>query len=846
MADQHNLTRDEAEQRARLLRVASYHVHLDLADSQTAATFRSVTEVRFTCTEPGASTFIEIAAQRIASATLNGEAIDTTGWTPVDGLPLKNLPAEAVLVVEAEIPYSTSGRGLTRAIDPADGYCYLHTSFEPADAQHVFACFDQPDLKAEITWSAKVPVDWKAISNTKQAGEEIDGRYKTVSFEPSPKMSTYITVLCTGPYYEVRDRHDGVDLGIFCTASLAKYVPSDEIFLLTKQCLDFFNGEFALRYPLDKYDHVFTPGFSAGAMENLGCVVYAEQFFIHRSAITDAERIRLAYVLAHEMAHMWFGDMVTMKWWDDLWLNESFATWAGYTAVERATRFSDAWTAFVAQKDAAFQVDQLPSTHPVNAEAPDVATAMSNFDAITYPKGASVIKQLVAYVGEDNFRNGLRQYFVEHAWSNTTFADLLRHVGNASGRDLRNFAAEWLDTAQVNTLTPEVSVADGRYTSVAIRQTAPADHPTLRTHRLAVGCYSLVNGKLVRTKRVELEVSGEMTEVTALTGQPVADLLLVNDDDLTYAKNGFDPDSMAVLVDHLGDFEEPMPRALCYRAAAHLLRDGVMPARQYVAMAVNALPKESDVTILAVVYGKATGALNMYADPAWAPTGWAMLAEGAYKSLLAADPVSGQQLAFARAYIAASTTDTDFARLTDWLADRNVPEGLPVDQDLRWQIMGVLAAFGRVDAAQIEAELARDRNTVTENAAAAALAARPTASAKAAAFAELTSAEDMPVLRQRAVNASLYHWTQIELTEPQRDAYFDTLDTVWNLRPTGQAFEYAASAYPYLQVSEATVARAQEWLAGDGHHPMARKCVSDGLDLTQRALRGRQTDTAAG
>jgi aminopeptidase N len=857
--DSHNLTRDEAQARARLLDVQSYRVHLDLADSHTAATFRSVSEVRFDCREPGASTFIEIAAERINSATINGEAIDTSGWTQAAGLPLTDLPARAVLVVDADIAFSASGRGLTRAIDPADGNCYLHTSFEPADAQHTFACFDQPDLKAEITWSATVPADWKVVANTKAAGVDEHGDTKTVTFDPSPKMSTYISALCAGPFYEIRDSHDGIDIGIFTTASLAKYVEAEEIFLLTKQCLDFFHREFAMRYPLDKYDHVFAPGFSAGAMENLGCVVYAEQYFIHRSAITDVERMRLAYVLAHEMAHMWFGDIVTMRWWDDLWLNESFATWAGYTAVERSTRFTAAWTSFVEQKDAAYKADQLPSTHPVCADAPDVATAMSNFDAITYPKGASVIKQLVAYVGEDNFRTGLQAYFVEHAYGNTTFADLLRHVGSASGRDLRNFAAEWLDTPQVNTLTPDVALADdGSYSSVVIRQTAPAGYPTLRSHRLVVGCYNLVDDdpaaaldggegpRLVRTERVELEVSGEATEVTALKGKPAAALLLVNDEDLSYAKNGFDPGSMATLVRHLGDFVEAMPRALCYRATAHLLRDGVLPARQYVQMVANALGRETDVIIIHTSTEKAVGALEMFADPAWAPHGWRRLADAAYSALQAADPLSGRQLAFARAYITAANDDTDFDRLSDWLGGRNLPEGLTLDEALRWSIVSVLAAFGKVGPAEIDEELARDRNSQTEDLAAAAQAMVPTPQAKAAAWAMLTGEEDPPILRQRAVSAVLHHRAALAASQAQRDDYFATLDQIWQRRATGQAIEYTYSAFPGLQVDEATVAAAENWLAGEGHHPVARKIVADQLDQVQRAIRARRTDAAAG
>ncbi|NYF54748.1 aminopeptidase N [Micromonospora purpureochromogenes] len=842
-----NLTQVEATERARLLEVTGYDISLDLSTAVQAEgrTFRSVTEVRFRCTEPGAGTFIETAAESVRSATLNGAPVDLSGWSAEKGLALSGLAAENTLVVDADFAYSNSGQGLHRTVDPVDGETYLYSQFETADAQRVFACFDQPDLKSVYTWHATVPDHWRVVSNMPVEREEPAGEaLKTVHFVESARMSTYITALCAGPYHEVRDSHDGIDLGVFCRASMAPHLDSDELFLITKQGFDFFHEQFGVRYPLPKYDQLWVPDFNAGAMENFGCVTHAESHYLFRSQVTDFEYEQRANTILHELAHMWFGDLVTMRWWNDLWLNESFAEWASHWCNTHATRFSEAWTTFLSiRKNWGYRQDQLSSTHPVYCEMPDLEAVEVNFDGITYAKGASVLKQLVAYVGEEPFLAGLRAYFGKHAWGNATFDDLLSELETASGRELRKFAAQWLETAQVNTLRPEVTIGDdGTYQRVLVRQEAPAGHPTLRTHRIGVGLYDRTDGRLVRRERIEVDVTGEQTEVAALHGTRAADVLLLNDDDLTYTKLRLDERSMATVVQHIAGLESSLARALCWTAAWDMTRDAELAARDYVALALAGLPAETDINLVTATLRQASTTLTVYADPAWAPTGWAELARTAKTALSAAEPGSGFQLAWARAYSSAARSAEDLATLRGWLDGSGVPAGLTIDTELRWTILQSLVANGAAGAAEVEAELAADRTASGEREAAYAHALVPTAENKAAVWAELTGPQSLPNWRNRALLQGFTHPAQVELTAPYREKYFASVAQVWAQRDSEPAQEFVQLAYPAYLVEEETVAATDAWLAQDGHPAPLRRLVAEGRDGVVRSLQARAKD----
>ncbi|MEJ3744510.1 aminopeptidase N [Actinomycetes bacterium KLBMP 9797] len=846
MAGVRNLTQVEAAERARLLDVTGYDITLDLSGAATGdQTFRSVTEITFTCWEPGATTFIEVAAQRVRDATLNGAPVDTSEWAAEKGLVLTGLAAENTLVVDADFFYSASGQGLHRSVDPVDKEVYLYSQFETADAQRVYACFDQPDLKSVYTWRATVPAHWKVVSNAPVAAVYAGEDLNTVHFEPSARMSTYITALCAGPYHEVRETHDGIDLGVYCRASMSQHLDADDIFTITKQGFDFFHEQFGVRYPLPKYDQLWVPDFNAGAMENFGCVTHAEAHYIFRSQVTDFEYEQRANTILHELAHMWFGDLVTMRWWNDLWLNESFAEWASHWCNTNATRFTDAWTTFLSlRKNWGYRQDQLSSTHPVYCEMPDLEAVEVNFDGITYAKGASVIKQLVAYVGLDAFLAGLRSYFGRHAWGNATFDDLLSELEAASGRELRKFAAQWLETAQVNTLRPAVAIGpDGTYSEVSVQQEAPAEYPALRTHRIGVGLYFVEGDRLVRRERLEVDVAGERTPLP-LAGKPAADVLLLNDDDLTYAKLRLDERSMATVVRHIAGFESALPRALCWAAAWDMTRDAELAARDYVALVAAGLPAERDINLVTTTLRQAATTLSFYADPAWAPTGWAVLADATRGALAAAEPGSGFQLAWARAFASAARSDDDLARLRHWLDGVDVPDGLAIDTELRWSLLQSLAAKGRASVDDIEAELASDRTASGEREATYARALLPTPENKAEVWRRLTSPEALPNWEHRALLQGFQHPTQAELTAPYLEAYFAAVGPVWARRDSEPAQEFAILAYPAYQVSEATVAATDAWLAQDGHPAPLRRLVAEGKDGVVRALEARHRDAS--
>jgi aminopeptidase N len=847
-----NLTQIEAAERARLLDVTSYDISLDLTDGTGGPgerTFRSTTEITFTCSEPGASTFIEAAADRLRSVRLNGVEVDPAGWSAEKGLTLTGLADQNTLVVDGDFLFSSSGQGLHRAVDPVDKEVYLYSQFETADAQRVFACFDQPDLKSVYTWHATVPSHWKVVSNApvdRVEPGDAEGS-SVVHFAQSARMSTYITALCAGPYHEVRDSHDGIDLGIYVRSTMKQYLDADDLLLITKQGFDFFHEQFGVRYPLPKYDQLWVPDFNAGAMENFGCVTHAEAHYIFRSQVTDFEYEQRANTILHEMAHMWFGDLVTMRWWDDLWLNESFAEWASHWCNTHATRFADAWTTFLSiRKNWGYRQDQLSTTHPVYCEMPDVDAVEVNFDGITYAKGASVIKQLVAYVGIEAFVAGLRAYFATHAWGNATFNDLLSALEEASGRELRGFAAQWLETAQVNTLRPVIEIGDdGTYRAVTVLQEAPADYPTLRTHRIGVGLYDVANGALIRRDRLELDVSGASTDVPQLVGVRAADVLLLNDDDLTYAKLRLDDRSMATVVNHVSGFDSSLARALCWAAAWDMVRDAELATRDYTALVCAGLPKETDINLVTATLRQVQLAVTQYADPAWRATGWRMLADTARAAIDAAGPGSGFQLAWARAFAGNARTAEDLAVLRGWLDGTGVPDGLAIDTELRWSLLQALVAAGAAGPAEIDAELDRDRTASGEREAALAGALVRTAESKAEVWRRLTADEKLPNWLHRSLLQGFQHATHTDLTAPYVAKFFDVVDEIWATRDSEPAQEFVFFGYPGNHVSQETVQATDAWLAGEGHPAPLRRLVAEGKDGVVRALKARAKDATA-
>jgi aminopeptidase N len=841
-----NLTRTDAAARAELLSVQSYDLQLDVTDGAGHAgeqTFSSTTTVEFSCGTPGAATFIDLVAETVHSATLNGVELDVSTYTEDGGLPLPDLAEQNTLVVTADCRYSNSGEGLHWFRDPEDGQVYLYTQFEPADAKRMFACFDQPDLKAAVTLHVVAPFDWQVISNT--GGRTIEagpGGSQLVHFQPTKRISTYLVALIAGPYARVTDSHEGIPLGLYCRASLAEHLDADALFEVTKQGFDFYHRVFDYPYPFDKYDQLFVPEFNAGAMENAGAVTILEDY-VFRSKVSRGKYERRAETVLHELGHMWFGDLVTMRWWDDLWLNESFATYISTLCQAEATEYGTAWTTFAnTEKSWAYAQDQLPSTHPIAADIPDVAAVEVNFDGITYAKGASVLKQLVAYVGREEFLAGVQQYFRRHEYGNTTLADLLGPLSESSGRDLSEWADQWLRTSQVNTLRPVYELTDdGRYASFAIEQTAVDAHPVLRNHRLAVGLYSDGPDGLTRSSRVELDVAGARTEVPDLVGHPAADLVLVNDDDLTYAKLRLDARSLTTLRSRIGDLPDSLARALCWSAAWDMTRDAELPAREWVQLVLAGVGAETESSVVQSLLARVQTALASFTDPAWAPTGWTLLADSALAALEAAPAGSDVQLLWSRTFASAVRSDEHAAVLRGLLDGSRTIEGLIVDADARWAFLSALVAVDAAGDDAIAAESERDATATGVRRAATARALRPTKESKEEIWQQIFHDDDVPNAVHEALLLGFWHPAQRELTAGYVERYFEEIRPLWDRRPG----EIAKNAVQYLfppVVEARTIAAADEWLADETQPAPLRRLISEGRDGIARALRARQCD----
>ncbi|MBY8880774.1 aminopeptidase N [Actinacidiphila acidipaludis] len=857
-----NLSREEARDRAAMLSVERYDVALDVrsavgpADPAGPRTFRSTTVIEFRCSSPGASSFADLVAPSVTSVRLNGRDLDPAVVFDGARIALDDLAERNTLMVDASCAYSRTGEGLHRFEDPEDGEVYLYTQYEPADSRRVFANFEQPDLKAPFTFQVTAPEGWTVISNAEPDGEPVpaDGGGSVVRFQPTQPISTYITAVVAGPYHVERDHYArtfedrgvlDIPLSALCRRSLARHFDADEIFEVTKQGLDFFHDHFDYPYPFGKYDQAFVPEYNLGAMENPGCVTFREEF-IFRGKVTRASYEHRANVVLHEMSHMWFGDLVTMRWWDDLWLKESFADFMGAFSQVGATRYTEGWITFAnRRKSWAYRADQLPSTHPVVADIRDLEDAKLNFDGITYSKGAAVLKQLVAYVGQEAFLEAARRYFKRHAYGNTTLDDLLSVLVETSGRDMAAWSRSWLQTAGVNSLTPHaVYDEQDRITELTVLQTADGEQPELRPHRVAVGLYRRVPGGAVeRYARAELDVAGPSTAVAELAGQPRPDLILVNDDDLTYCKIRFDEASLETLRSHLGDVSDPLARALAWAAVWNMTRDALMPARDYLALVLRFAGRESDIGVLQSLHQQARTALTHYVAPPGREEAARELAEGALRELRQAEPGSGHQLAWARFFAAVAGSPADLQLLQGLLAGSAKIDGLDVDQELRWTFLETLTAEGLADEGVIAAERSRDDTASGHRHEVRCLAARPSAAVKAAAWTDVVESDKLSNALVEATIAGFAQAGQRELTAPYTEPYFAAIEDLWAERSIEIGMAVVRGLFPSLQDRQETLAATDAWLSG---HPDAapalRRLVLEARDDLARALRAQECD----
>ena len=840
-----NLSRAEAKERADHLYVNSYVVTLDVTKGEE--TFYSKSEVSFTCNKPGFATFIDAVGRSVISATLNGVAVDTSNFDG-ESIFLTNLAAENLLVIEIEAEYSKSGEGLQRSVDPSDGEVYLYSQGETAHIRNMFPCFDQPALKATFSLTVTTPGHWEAVSNNPVESKVAKGDLVEWKFSTTPRIATYLDALIAGPYSSVHDVYKGqkeIPMGIYCRKSMMQYLDPEDIFLITKQGFEYFEKTFGLAYPFEKYDQIAVVDFNFGAMENAGAVTFREDVLVFRSHMPDKAYLSRANTILHEMAHMWFGDMVTMSWWDDLWLNESFAEWSSYLALSEATRFKGAWSEFnSARKNWAYRQDQLVSTHPIIADMVDMEAVNANFDGITYAKGASVLQQLVAHVGRPQFIAALQKYFAKHAWGNTTLEDLLVELEATSGRKLESWVNTWLQTAGVNTLRPALEIEGDVYKSITIKQETPlvpADSKELRPHRLAVGLYDIKGDSLQLRKSVELDVAGAATVVADLAGEKVADLLLINDRDLSYAKLRFDDRSIATLKTHLGKFDDALARALCWASIWDMHRDAEISSADFLEIALNGLAGETDDAIVNIVLMQLNTSVEAYAKDSNRAAYREQLADGLWALTQSSAPGSDLQLLISRAFAINAHTTEQTAKIRE-LLNGGVP-GLKVDTDLRWYFLIALTERGATTRGELDAELAKDNTTTGNVAFETCLAAMPNHEAKAYAFNKMLN-EDIVTSMRSALVAGFQRPIQRDLLEPFVNLYFDNLISAWESKSYEGAAKYVSGFYPTWIVKQSTVDATNAWLNGAGKDSPAvlRKLVKESQDGLIRALKVQALD----
>jgi aminopeptidase N len=821
-----SLARAEAAERSALLRVRSYDIELDLTTGPV--TFRSTTKLVFDAETAGSATFLEIAPSELHSVTLNGRPVDVA--TLDDGrLPLTGLAAANELVVVADMAYSKECEGLHRFEDPADGQVYVYSFVYADNAPKVFACFDQPDLKAPYAFTVTVPDDWQVLGNA-PAARTAPGRWELAA---SSAQATYLTALVAGPYASFQIEHDGIELGFHCRASLAEALKADvdEVFEITGQILDACAGMFGIRYPFGKLDQVFVPEFSVLSLDHPGCVLLREQY-LFSSAATASERETRAVVLAHGISLMWLAGMVTSAWWDDLWLGQTFADYMAHRLTSEATRFTGPPTTFAARrKGQAYVPDQRPSTHPVALTGPDVRTALLELDRITYFKGHSILRQLVAHIGDDALRAGLRTYFSRHAYASATFADFMAALSEAAGTDMTDWAQAWLKSANVNTLTPELTVRDGRIETAAILQSAPASHPILRTHTLDVGLYDDTGATTVR-----VEVNGARTELPALVARSAPRLLLLNDGDLTYAKVRFDPVGLAALPAVLPTLS-PINRAMVWCALLLGVQDGVYPAAAHLDLVGQMVAIETELSIQAEVLEQARNDVaDRFLAPAARPAAMAAVAGALRDRLVRLEPGDELQITLFRALV---DFTADAEELRGWLAGTGLPDGLALDTDLGWRARARLAVLGELSEAEIDAAHAAEPSALTEQFAIRCRAARPDRAAKEAAWTAMMTDTSLSSYRLFALAEGFWQPEQVQLTEAYVERFFAEMPTAAGLRGDLVLELLLRSLYPRHAATPATLALAADMLARADASAMLLRRIADHTDDLRRVVEAR-------
>ncbi|MBW4040872.1 MAG: aminopeptidase N [Acidobacteria bacterium] len=805
-----SLTRTEAEERAALLSVDRYDIDVDLTGLLEGDTVRSTSTIAFTASRPGTATFVDVVAD-VEAATLNGTVLDL--GTVADGrLPVPDLAEHNVLVVTAAQRRTATGEGVLRTVDASDGLVYVWTTFEPDEARRLWACFDQPDLKAVHRFTVLAPEAWTVTNNSApESIEAAGGAARRWTFAPTPPLSTYVTVVNAGPFHQVRRRLGGYDLGLYCRQSLAPVLErdADELFDLTARGLAWFGERFAFPFAQERYDQVFVPDMG-GAMENWGSVTHTDAFLV-RSVPSYRERSDRADVVLHEMAHMWFGDLVTMRWWDDLWLNEAFASWAAAWAMAGATEFTDAWaTDLLDSKLAGYGQDMSPATHAIRGDVPDVRQAMANFDRITYDKGEAVLRQLATYVGEEAFVAGLRAYFAAHAWGNTVLDDLMSAFADASGRDLGAWTTAWLDRAGTDTLVLE---------GATLRATAP-DGGVPRPHRLRIAGYTVTPDAMTLAGEAEVEVEGAVTAVRL----PAGDVHQLNAGDRTFA--AVRGPSLDVLRARAGELPDPVDRTLAVTTAWDQLVKGELGPDPVLDAILGLVATEPSPAVVEALLDRALQIAELWASPAAVP---GLLARLASTAAALADCPAHRTPAL-RTLAATASSPADLALLDAARED---------DVDLAWRVLARRAELGDDVHGAVVALEERDPDPEARFSALAVLASRDDAAAKEEVWRALMVDRRVPAgSARRTVVGRFWRPLQTAVLAPYPDRYLAALDGFGSAGLLGQ-LGLVRGMFPYALLDEAFLARATAAGTAEGVSPTVRTALLLGADLGARMLAAR-------
>jgi aminopeptidase N len=843
------LSQEDAAARAARVSNVDYVLDFTLTGKES---FAATTTLSFDLKDASSPLTIDLDKAKIKRVSVNGKDVapDYNQWfltiRPQDLAKGRN-----TVTVAFERAHSTNGEGLHRMVDPVDGRVYTYSHFEPAGAHQMFAVFDQPDLKATYQLNVTAPADWQVVSTRRETRIEDTALGKRWTFPKTKKLSPYNFSMHAGPYKVWEDNSGQYPMRLLARQSVASQITPAEWFRYTKAGLAFFDDYFGIPYQFDKYDQILVPDFLYGAMENAGAITFAEHGFMYKAEMTASQRQRLAAVIMHEMAHQWFGDLVTMKWWNGLWLNESFASFMGTLATAEATEFKDAWQAFYSEgKQDAYTQDQRSSTHPIEVPVASTRNAFDNIDAITYSKGASTLMQLRHLLGADVFRKGVHNYLVKYQFRNATLDDFIGSLGQAAHRDLSGWTRQWLYQPGVNTIAANYACKGGKIASFAIEQSATTRFPTLREQRVQVALFKLDGGKLALDKNVPATYSGARTEVKDLAGSACPDLVYPNYQDWGFAKVQLDQRSFETARSHLAAVGDPLLRTMLWHSLWDGVRDGKLPLNDFIAVTFNNLPQEKDYTLLGDVLGKVEASKyyldKMALDNAWARQTRKALEDMAWNGAVASKGNDNFQRRWFGLYVNMASTQEGLARLASMLEGQNAIEGLDLNQDLRWSIIRRLNRYNHPGvAALVEAEQARDKSDSGQAAALAAMVARPDPQVKSQWLATVSDLQTkLPFSKVRTAMSNMFPAEQTALSEQsaqqrlsQLPAMDKTAGPVYMRAYAGSMIPTACTAASVQRLADAA-SKMQDLSAG------TRRSLLDALEEDQRCVTIRNAMTA--